>query len=40
MILSESAALATDEALKSGKGVQDINVTTLRGRLHEAGQLI
>jgi FAD dependent oxidoreductase len=40
MILSESAALAADQALREGTSVQRISLTKLRTRLLEAGQVL
>lgn len=40
MILSQSAALAADEALKGGTSVQRISINKLRSRLKEAGQVL
>jgi hypothetical protein len=40
MILSESAALAADQALREGTSIQKINQTKLRTRLQDAGQIL
>ena len=40
MILSESAALAADQALQEGTSVQRINMKKLRSRLLAAGQIL
>ncbi len=40
MILSESAALAADQALREGKSVQRISMERLHARLIEAGQIV
>lgn len=40
MILSESAALAADQALEEGTGIQKINLAKLRKRLLAAGQIL
>jgi hypothetical protein len=40
MILSESAALAADQALRDGTSVQRINMTQFQARLKEAGQIL
>jgi hypothetical protein len=40
MILSESAALAADQALQDGTSVQHVNISRLRARLLDAGQIL
>jgi hypothetical protein len=40
MIMSESAAVAADQAMQEGTSVQGINLGKLRGRLLEAGQIL
>jgi hypothetical protein len=40
MILSESAALAADQALLEGTSVQRINLKKLQSRLVDAGQIL
>ena len=40
MILSESAAIAVDQALREGTSVQRINPGKLRSRLLDAGQIL
>ncbi len=40
MILSESAALAADQALQEGTSVQRISMSKLRTRLTNAGQIV
>jgi hypothetical protein len=40
MILSESAALAADQALQEGTSVQRISMAKLRARLIDAGQIL
>jgi hypothetical protein len=40
MILSESAAIAADQALQDGTSVQRINLAKLKTRLLEAGQIL
>ena len=40
MILSESAALAADQALRDGTSVQAVNVAKVRDRLRESGQKV
>jgi hypothetical protein len=40
MILSESAALAADQALREGTSVQNVRLDQLRNRLREAGQKV
>lgn len=40
MILGESAALAADQALQDGSSVQRLNISRLRARLLNAGQIL
>jgi hypothetical protein len=40
MIMSESAAFAADQAIRTGKSVQEINVQKLRTQLLDAGQCL
>jgi hypothetical protein len=40
MILGESAAIAADEALQQGASIQRVNISRLRARLLEAGQIL
>ena len=40
MILSKSAALAADQALREGTSIQKINQTKLRTRLQDTGQIL